>query len=53
VGDPVTVGDVIVEVETDKANVEMEAIDSGTLVEIVCDGGAEVAVGEVIGWLEQ
>lgn len=53
VGDPIQKGEVIAEVETDKATVEMEAMDGGTLAEIVHQAGAEVAVGDVIGWLEQ
>jgi pyruvate dehydrogenase E2 component (dihydrolipoamide acetyltransferase) len=52
VGDPVERGEPIVEVETDKTTVEMEALTSGTLVEIVAGAGAEVAVGEVIAYLE-
>lgn len=53
IGDEVAVGDVIVEVGTDKIDVEMEAMDAGTLAEIVHGSDAEVPVGEVIGWLEQ
>lgn len=52
VGDKVTRGDVIAEIETDKATVEMEALASGTLVEIVAPAGAELPVGEVIGYLD-
>lgn len=52
VGDPVERGDVIAEIETDKSTVEMESTASGTLVEIVQAAGAEVPVGETIGWLE-
>ena len=52
VGDTITRGDVIAEIETDKATVEMEATASGTLSEIVHDSGAEVPVGEPIAWLE-
>jgi pyruvate/2-oxoglutarate dehydrogenase complex dihydrolipoamide acyltransferase (E2) component len=52
VGDDISRGDVIAEIETDKSTVEMEATASGKLVEIVQDAGAEVAVGEPIGWLE-
>jgi pyruvate/2-oxoglutarate dehydrogenase complex dihydrolipoamide acyltransferase (E2) component len=32
--------------------VELEAIDAGTLVEIVAEAGTEVAVGDPIGWLD-
>jgi len=52
VGDTIARGDVIAEIETDKATVEMEATASGTLVEIVHDAGAVVPVGEPIAWLE-
>lgn len=52
VGDRVERGEAIAEVETDKATVEMEALASGTLVEITHAAGAEVPVGAVIGYLE-
>jgi pyruvate dehydrogenase E2 component (dihydrolipoamide acetyltransferase) len=52
VGDKVTRGEPIAEIETEKATVEMEALTSGTLVEIVQSEGAELAVGEVIGYLD-
>lgn len=52
VGDTVTRGEVIAEVETSKVSVEMEALASGTLVEIVHEVGTEVPVGTVIGYLE-
>ena len=52
IGDRVERGEAIAEVETDKATVEMEALASGTLVEITHAAGAEVLVGEVIGYLE-
>lgn len=52
VGDEVERGEAIVEVETDKATIEMEASQSGRLVEIVAEAGAEVPVGEVIAYLE-
>lgn len=52
VGDQVERGEPIAEVETDKATVEMEALASGKLVEIVAQPGTEVAVGEVVAYLE-
>lgn len=53
VGDKVSRGDVIAEIETEKSTVEMEASAGGTLVEIVHDAGDEdIAVGEVIGYLD-
>ena len=51
-GDAVKPGDVIAEIETDKATVDMEALQSGTLVEIVAGVGAELPVGEVIAYIE-
>jgi pyruvate dehydrogenase E2 component (dihydrolipoamide acetyltransferase) len=52
VGDPVERGEVIAEIETDKATVEMESLQSGTLVEIVADVGSELPVGDVIAYIE-
>ncbi len=50
VGDAVRAGDVLAEIETDKATMEVEAIDEGTLAEIrVADGTEGVKVGTVIG----
>ena len=48
-GDPVKGGDLLVEVETDKANVEIEAFGSGVLRKIVVGEGGQVPVGEMIG----
>ena len=52
VGDTVARGENIAEIETDKATLQMPALASGTLAEIVHDAGAEVAVGETIAFLE-
>ena len=52
VGDAVTKGQPIAEIETEKATVELDASESGTLVEIVASAGDEVRVGEPIGWLD-
>ena len=52
VGDKVEAGDVIAEIETDKATMEVEAADEGTVAEIVVDEGTEnVKVNEVIALL--
>lgn len=51
-GDRIERGEPIVEVETDKATIDMEASQSGTLAEIVAESGQEVPVGEVIAYLE-
>lgn len=46
VGDQVAVGDVLAEIETDKAVIELEAFDEGVLTRILADaGGDEVEVG--------
>ncbi|HEU5299642.1 MAG TPA: dihydrolipoamide acetyltransferase family protein [bacterium] len=45
VGDPVKTGEPIAEIETDKVNVDIEAEDSGTLLEIVVPAGQSAAVG--------
>lgn len=48
VGDAVKKGDVLFEVETDKATVEAESIHEGVLRKIVVDEGVTVAVHEVV-----
>ena len=52
IGDSVTRGEPIAEVETDKATLDMESMRSGVLVEIVAAEGADVPVGNVIAYLE-
>src|SRR5438105_2476480 len=48
-GDKVKSGDVIAEIETDKATMEVEAVDEGTLAKIlVPEGTQDVAVNDVI-----
>ena len=53
VGALVAKGDPIVIVETEKAEVEMEALDGGVLVEVLSVPGDEVPVGAPIGYLEE
>ncbi len=48
-GEAVKGGDVLVEVETDKANVEVEAFGSGVLRKILIAEGSQVPVGDLIG----
>ena len=49
-GDAIKAGDIIAEIETDKATMEVEAVDEGTLAKIVVpDGTADVPVNDVIG----
>ena len=52
VGEQVAQGDLIVELETDKVNVEVEAESAGVLGRIDAAEGANVAVGQVIGSIE-
>ena len=51
-GDKISVGDVIADVETDKATMEMEAFDDGTITDILIPEGGVVKVGEPIANLE-
>ncbi|MDT0508069.1 pyruvate dehydrogenase complex dihydrolipoamide acetyltransferase [Novosphingobium sp. MMS21-SN21R] len=49
VGDKVSSGDIMAEIETDKATMEFEAVDEGTVVSIdVAEGSEGVKVGTVI-----
>jgi pyruvate/2-oxoglutarate dehydrogenase complex dihydrolipoamide acyltransferase (E2) component len=52
IGDTIERGEPIAEIETDKATLDLEAIVSGVLVEIVHSAGAEVAIGETIAYIE-
>ncbi|MGA9948884.1 MAG: pyruvate dehydrogenase complex dihydrolipoamide acetyltransferase [Xanthobacteraceae bacterium] len=53
-GDPVKTGDVIAEIETDKATMEYEAVDDGTLAKIVVpEGTQDVAVNQLIAVMAQ
>lgn len=49
VGDRIERGDIIAEVETDKAVMELEAFTSGVLVQTMVQGGENVEVGAVLG----
>jgi pyruvate/2-oxoglutarate dehydrogenase complex dihydrolipoamide acyltransferase (E2) component len=51
-GDPVKRGEPIAEIFTDKATLELEASESGTMGEILVAEGAEITVGQTIAWLE-
>ena len=48
VGDPVSAGEPIAEIETEKATVELEAPVAGRLVEILVPAGQEAPVGAVV-----
>src|SRR5450432_3653235 len=51
-GDKVKSGDVIAEIETDKATMEVEAVDEGTIARIVVpEGTQDVPVNDVIAVL--
>ncbi len=53
-GDKVKAGDVIAEIETDKATMEVEAVDEGTIAKImVPEGTADVPVNQVIAVLAE
>ncbi|MEX2148238.1 MAG: dihydrolipoamide acetyltransferase family protein [Candidatus Rokuibacteriota bacterium] len=48
-GDRIAAGDILAEVETDKADVEMEAFGAGVLRKILAQAGATAPVGSLIG----
>src|SRR5687767_541313 len=48
-GDPIQSGDILAEVETDKADVEMEAFGNGILRKILVAAGGKATVGTLIG----
>src|ERR671927_868393 len=50
-GDKVSAGDVIAEIETDKATMEWESPEDGTLTEIYVQEGGKVEVGEKIAFI--
>ena len=53
-GDTVEAGDVIAEIETDKATMEVEAVDEGTVAQILVDEGTEgVKVNAIIAVLAE
>jgi pyruvate dehydrogenase E2 component (dihydrolipoamide acetyltransferase) len=52
VGDTVTLGEPLVEVETEKSMIEIEATSSGRLVQILLQPEQEATVGDRIAWIE-
>jgi len=52
VGDQVEIGDIIAEVETDKANMEVEAFDEGTITSILVQEGEKAPIGGVLAVLD-
>jgi pyruvate dehydrogenase E2 component (dihydrolipoamide acetyltransferase) len=51
VGDSVEVGDLLAEIETDKATMEMEAFDDGTITEILVKAGEKAVIGGTLAIL--
>lgn len=51
-GDSINLGDVLVELETDKVDVEVGAESSGVLGKIAAQSGDDVQVGDVLGYIE-
>lgn len=52
-GEPVNMGEVLVELETDKVNLEVGAKSSGILAKIEVPEGSDVKVGEVLGTIDE
>lgn len=52
-GEYVNVGDVLVELETDKVNVEVGAKNAGVLQQIKVKEGGDVKVGDVLGTIDE
>ena len=52
-GDFVNVGDVLVELETDKVNLEVGAKGAGILQQIAAAEGKDVKVGDVLGMIDE
>src|SRR5438874_1008762 len=50
-GDQVSAGEVLAEIETDKATMEWESPEDGTLTEIYVQEGGKVNVGDKIGFV--
>ena len=52
VGDSVEIGDILAEIETDKATMEMEAFDDGTITEILIQAGEKAPIGGILAILD-
>lgn len=52
VGDKVAKGDILAEIETDKAVTEIESALDGTLVEITANEGDTIEITKTIAWVE-
>lgn len=53
VGDRVTAGDVLAEIEADKATGDLEAPATGVLAEILVEGDSEVVPGQVVARIDE
>ncbi len=51
-GQPIKVGDIIVELETDKVDVEVGATAAGVLTRILRPAGSDVGIGDVLGLID-
>jgi 2-oxoglutarate dehydrogenase E2 component (dihydrolipoamide succinyltransferase) len=52
-GDPVAAGEALVELETDKVDVEVSAPKAGVLASIAHDKGDDVKIGDVLGTIDE
>src|SRR5213080_118702 len=50
-GDQVSAGEVLAEIETDKATMEWESPEDGTLTEIYVEEGGKVNIGDNVGFI--
>src|ERR671912_2059863 len=53
VGDPVKKGDLLAEVETDKATMELESYKDGTLLHVGADKGGKLQVNDLLAIIGQ
>src|SRR5687768_13565597 len=53
VGDPVKKGDLLAEIETDKATMELESYKDGTLLHIGADKGGKLQVNDLLAVIGQ
>ena len=51
IGDEINKGDVVAEIETDKATIEIESTVNGTVLKLLAEAGDIVAVGSPIGYV--
>jgi pyruvate dehydrogenase E2 component (dihydrolipoamide acetyltransferase) len=52
VGDSVEIGDILAEIETDKATMEMEAFDDGVITKILVQEGEKAVIGGILAVLD-